>query len=865
MKRPRRRFLETGEAAVSTATRGFLRTRMQDPEVLRWAARLNANEEGERRAVREAVRYAPVDIPEPWRSAWRYVLQSWGQEEDNIEMSVFDLERQIGRGQDPHLLIGEIADLVAPRLRVPPDYGRFRPQRRRRRPPTHVQHVLTLSFGSERLTTLGDLGLAGCDQASVFDDLVERLDGTLKQWLQVSDRLDQAWLANWVSRVYPADEDGGDGDNDPDQFREGFAPIARLYSEALARLAALDAVAARRRLETLDRHPWKLTRRLWATAARSPALVPVGEIKVWLTGLDDDQLWDVFDYPELAELRVTRFAELDEACRLAFEARVRKGPRLSLYSRQVSSERRRQAQRHAATMEMRRLAETEVGISAASQQWLAQRADVTGPTDVLSLYTHTYVPEDEGASAPTTMDPDLPENIERVLAGKTPAERHSDNRLVALHLKTLLERLADDPEMKTRGYVIGAMALALRDRPGDADADERLEEDRRFLDLVVGLSDDVLARAADGLAYWIGGIGSPLRDEEIFRTFWLRVWPLAAAATNRSPHSQERDPERLSSNAFNSATGRMLSSFMDMLPRAQPGDRVFDDRQLALMRERIRDADGEAGRQGLYRLLLALGYLDFVDPEGTARRLLDPLVGEDADPAPWDAVSRIGLLRDKALQRIAPTLIRRVYDERLSAGVRARLAERAMLPTVFALKQGEAAPIGLADIGQMLRLGGDQVRSTCASALRRVLEDSQDAGAYQRFIKPLIVGAWPKDRSTLSSGMSDALAALPAAAREAFVECVADIEGLLTPFDAWSLSEYRLYARDDGAEERSLRYPTSSEEAQALLRLLDLTIGAEEGAIYPRELDVALQAIAAHSKPATRTAEFARLTALTRR
>lgn len=60
-------------------------------------------------------------------------------------------------------------------------------------------------------------------------------------------------------------------------------------------------------------------------------------------------------------------------------------------------------------------------------------------------------------------------------------------------------------------------------------------------------------------------------------------------------------------------------------------------------------------------------------------------------------------------------------------------------------------------------------------------------------------------------------------------------------------------------------YPTSSEEAQALLRLLDLTIGAEEGAIYPRELDVALQAIAAHSKPATRTAEFARLTALTRR
>jgi hypothetical protein len=91
---------------------------------------------------------------------------------------------------------------------------------------------------------------------------------------------------------------------------------------------------------------------------------------------------------------------------------------------------------------------------------------------------------------------------------------------------------------------------------------------------------------------------------------------------------------------------------------------------------------------------------------------------------------------------------------------------------------------------------------------------------------------------------------------------VDDIADLLMPFDAWSLWEYRIYEKD--GEGRTLRSLATEEEAFAMLKLLDLTIGHEEQAVRPRDLDAALAAIAARSKAAARTTAFARLSALTR-
>jgi hypothetical protein len=181
---------------------------------------------------------------------------------------------------------------------------------------------------------------------------------------------------------------------------------------------------------------------------------------------------------------------------------------------------------------------------------------------------------------------------------------------------------------------------------------------------------------------------------------------------------------------------------------------------------------------------------------------------------------------------------------------------------VFALEEERPPPVTLPDIEQMLRLGGEAVRVHCASALVRVLEARTEPDAYAKQIKPIVTSAWPRDSSTLSPSLADALAPLPAAARGAFAECVDDIADLLMPFDAWSLWEYRIYEKD--GEGRTLRSLATEEEAFAMLKLLDLTIGHEEQAVRPRDLDAALAAIAARSKAAARTTAFARLSALTR-
>ena len=105
---------------------------------------------------------------------------------------------------------------------------------------------------------------------------------------------------------------------------------------------------------------------------------------------------------------------------------------------------------------------------------------------------------------------------------------------------------------------------------------------------------------------------------------------------------------------------------------------------------------------------------------------------------------------------------------------------------------------------------------------------------------------------------------MPAAADAAFAEAVDALGDYLMPFNVWSLWEYRIYGHDDVGG-RELTFPRTQAEARAMLTLLDRTIGEEEGAVVPHDLDVALTAMAARWSGAAKDRRFARLAALARR
>ena len=197
--------------------------------------------------------------------------------------------------------------------------------------------------------------------------------------------------------------------------------------------------------------------------------------------------------------------------------------------------------------------------------------------------------------------------------------------------------------------------------------------------------------------------------------------------------------------------------------------------------------------------------------------------------------------------------------------MRSRLAERLILPVAIALRGGTDLPVSLVETEQILRLGGPQIRTVCARALTRFVADAKaPEETFTSGVLPILARGWPRDRSVQSSEVADAFAALPAAANTAFSEAVAALGDYLMPFDVWSLWEYRLYVREDGGG-RELKFPRTQAESRSMLTLLDRTIGEEEGAVIPHDLDVALTAMTARWSGAVKDRRFARLAALARR
>ncbi len=129
----------------------------------------------------------------------------------------------------------------------------------------------------------------------------------------------------------------------------------------------------------------------------------------------------------------------------------------------------------------------------------------------------------------------------------------------------------------------------------------------------------------------------------------------------------------------------------------------------------------------------------------------------------------------------------------------------------------------------------------------------------RRFLRDV----WPQERSLATPGVSGALADLPATSGEAFAEAVDAVARFLVPFECWSMVSYGLYG--DEGEAKKLTIINNGAKAQALLRLLDLTIGTSEGAVIPHDLTEALDQIQSIEPALAETTSYKRLATAARR
>lgn len=860
---------------VRRATRLFIEGRLQDRAVLDWAAALGPGADAQRRAVRDAVFSRSEALPELYMTAWRCVIEAWQDgTADDPDMTVIEIDDAIRRGIDPRIFVASIVDLAVPRLKIRPRSPFSEPVRGK---PRTVAHLLALAFEPDHYVRLAEIGLADCADPRVWEELLDRAQGVLFSGLHQADRLGLTWSANWIARVYPADGDGDrDGDNDPDAYRGGFVPITRLVSAALSRLGAIDPEAARMRADALALSSWPIARRLWAAAALDPAVIPSDRLDPWGLSVTQEELWGVHAYPEFAELRSRRHGDLTADVRDRLERRIRRGPPARLFRRDLSRARRDQRQTGDAYAELRRMQKAGAVLTPASIAWLADHADLEAMWGGEDLYRtgDSYVPSRSRLDLDLTSATAFAE-IEEALTDTPYTEGRNTLDAIGANWQAVFDRMQADPALLNRGRIVGALAFSLRDRIGVEEGEpERMETTlvSAFVDLLAGVPESARKAAAPGVAYLFEEALGRLPDDARLPALWLEWWPYAAAVTVTETKDEddglfeEAPTERLASRALNSAAGRMMSAYFRLFPKGEATKRAFEDPVLAQGRELILDTTGEGGRHGLYRLLLEARFLNHIDPVWTQARLLGPLAAQDeVVPELWDAIARIGLLAPDALTMISTAIMRRILDDRLSSDVRSRLAERVILPVAIALRDETDPPVSLAQTEQVLRLGGAKVRAVCARALTRLVADAEEPEkTFTSGVLPILVGGWPRDRSVQSSEVADAFAPLPAAADTAFSEAVAALGDYLMPFDVWSLWEYRIYVREDGGG-RELKFPRTQAEAKSMLTLLDRTIGEEEGAVIPHDLDVALTAMAARWSAAMKDRRFSRLASLARR
>jgi hypothetical protein len=253
---------------------------------------------------------------------------------------------------------------------------------------------------------------------------------------------------------------------------------------------------------------------------------------------------------------------------------------------------------------------------------------------------------------------------------------------------------------------------------------------------------------------------------------------------------------------------------------------------------------------GRHRLIESIPYFLGADRVWAQEVLLRPLLQDDAASlALWRAISRRTQFTE-VLSIIGNQMAERATDHRLGRETRRNLTFSLIVETLHAFSEAREPAISNSRMTQTLRNLDDEVRAYAANTIRRFVNDvsagkgntvPSAATLFRAAAAPFLEKVWPQERSLATPGVSKALADLPATSDEAFAEAVSSIERFLVPFDCWSMLDYGLYGDENG--EKKIKQIDDVPKAEALLHLLDLTIGTSEGSVIPLDLTDALDQI----------------------
>ncbi len=914
-------YLDVKDRETFRTVIAFLNRRLAEQGTIDWALKLKPGQRIERLAVEDLLTGRGArDLAEPWASAWRLIEESWSapQSEGHDGTAIYGIQQRLRAGDRSGAAVSAIVDLVAPHLKVEPiGAWRWNNVKKPRKPKT-VEHILSASLTSGDLIDLNVLELANLDDVAFLESLANALEAAVNHGLDIVRRLGwggrRLWQLGDLGRAYyVADAPRAREDGDPDAYHHGIAPSVKLLHAVVEKISELDLAAAQNfaRRWRLNGSPVHL--RLWAAMSRKEQIAPTDDVTDFLTKLDQDRFWDVHGFPEITELRAVRFRDMNAGAQKIIVTRIKKGPPRDRWPKKADAAEINTARLYWSLRELRRI---EIGggvLPDRAKTWLdtqsaqfAELAEMTIDEGFPGEISFTRREAKPDAKFDTLSSVERLKALEVALGARPrgwdddPAERANDwiNKLgnaenVLADFETTNNGGDDFPKVWNRfGW-----AHRPRQQDGQAAQDRELgDEAGRVLGLLNQHSDATLSSSIEGICAWLDAWEKHAVKLPLALPIWLRLWPLAVAATNRKPEEadeadlsvvvrvadDEREPIDL--DTLNTPAGKLVGVFLTACPSLSPGAQAFSvDSMERQMRDIIIVAEGRSGLIAKHRMIEALPYFLRADPDWTQEHLIAPLLKEDdAALALWRAVARSRYVTREVLKSIGAAMTERANDRRLGRDTRRRLVFFLVVESLHAFREGRAPVVPNQRIQQMLRTLDDEVRASAANAIQKFVrelsakavtnapddgeeqEDPASAAALFRVAAaPFLREIWPQERSLATPGVSGALADLPATSGEAFAEAVDIIARFLVPFECWSMIDYGLFG-DDGSAKK-LAIINDEAKAQALLKLLDLTIGTSEGAVIPYDLTDALDQISKIDPAISSSTIFRRLATAARR
>jgi hypothetical protein len=432
-------------------------------------------------------------------------------------------------------------------------------------------------------------------------------------------------------------------------------------------------------------------------------------------------------------------------------------------------------------------------------------------------------------------------------------------------------------------------------QPEAAEAPQRdlqVEADR-VLALLEMLSENTLSVAIEGVSHWLDAWSKQVVASPRGLPVWQRVWPIAVEATNAkrqggddanlsvSARAADDDREPMDLDTLNTPAGKLVGVFLSACPSlTQEPNPIAADSSARQMRHAVIGATGRSGLIARHRLIEALPYFLRADRHWTQEHLITPLLNDDgASLALWRAIARQTHFTE-VLKIIGGAMAERATDPLGAIRGEAWCLALSSNPCMhFVRTVNPRFPIlvfckccdpSTMKFGQRPRTlsSGSLMISRKGRPVKRTRRPVKRTRRPQRTCSrsaaaPFLRDVWPQERSLATPGVSRALSDLPATSDEAFAEAVEAIDRFLVPFECWSMVNYGLYG-DDG-ETKKLTIIDDDTKANALLRLLDLTIGSSDGVVVPHDLTDALDQIQSVAPALVEHPAFRRLSTAARR